>query len=62
MSILLSQEDLDQIVRAHSDTKKCDLYLVTNHHFPGDGYDETDEELSEPEVDEWNPGFMVMDV
>jgi hypothetical protein len=29
--VLLScQEDLDQVMRAHEGTKKCDLYIVTN--------------------------------
>ena len=41
--LLLNQEDVDEMVRAHQDTKKCDLYIVANHHFRGDGYDESDE-------------------
>jgi hypothetical protein len=36
--ILLNQEDVDEMVRAHQDTKKFDFYLVTNHRFPDDGY------------------------
>ncbi|KAM0861051.1 hypothetical protein ACQ4PT_046129 [Festuca glaucescens] len=44
--ILLCQEDVDKMVRAHKDTKKCALYIVTNYPFRGDGYDETSDEAS----------------
>ncbi|KAM0904587.1 hypothetical protein ACQ4PT_017913 [Festuca glaucescens] len=60
--ILLNQEDVDEMVRAHQDTKKCDLYLVTNLRYPGDGYDETSDEDGDDGLNDDAPFGAYLDV
>jgi hypothetical protein len=43
--LLTCQEDLDQVMRAHQGTKKCDVYIVTNCPFVSDNEYEMSEEV-----------------